>query len=72
MHNNMHMRTTLILRDDLVEKAAALTGVREKTALVHLGLESLIAQENRKRLIALGGTQKQLRPIPRRRGIPVR
>jgi hypothetical protein len=66
------MRTTLILKDDLIEKAAALTGVREKTALVHLGLETLIAQENRKRLIALGATQKRLRPVPRRRSTPPR
>ena len=66
------MRTTLILKDDLIEMAAALTGVREKTALVHLGLESLIAQENRKRLIALGASQKRLGPIPRRRSAPAR
>jgi hypothetical protein len=64
------MRTTLILKDDLMEKASELTGIREKTALVHLGLQSLIAQENRKRLIAFGGSQKHLRPIPRRRSRP--
>jgi len=63
----MCMRTTLILKDELIDRAAELTGIREKTALVHLGLESLIAQENRKRLLALGGSQNRLRPIPRRR-----
>ena len=63
----MCMRTTLILKDELIDRAAELTGIREKTALVHLGLESLIAQENRKRLLALGGSQKRLRSIPRRR-----
>ena len=34
------MRTTLILRDELVRKAARLTGIAEKTALVHAGLRS--------------------------------
>ena len=66
------MRTTLILKDELMEKASELTGVREKTALLHLGLESLISQESRKRLMALGGSQKHLRPIPRRRGRPTK
>ena len=61
------MRTTLILKDEMMERASELTGIREKTALVHRGLQALIAEESHKRLIALGGTQKQLRPIPRRR-----
>jgi hypothetical protein len=66
------MRTTLILKDALIDRAAELTGIREKTALVHLGLESLIAQESRRRLIALGGSQKRLSSIPRRRSNPKR
>ena len=61
------MRTTLNIDDRLLKDASELTGIKEKTALVRLGLETLISQENRKRLIALGGTQKRLRPIPRRR-----
>jgi Arc/MetJ family transcription regulator len=63
----MHMRTTLNIDDRLLEIAARLTGVQEKTALVRMGIESLIAQESRKRLAALGGTEKGLRPVPRRR-----
>jgi hypothetical protein len=63
----MHMRTTLILRDDLVEKARDLTGIREKTALVHAGLETLIAHESARRLAALGGTMPRLQTVPRRR-----
>ena len=66
------MKTTINLKDDLVAEASELTGIHEKTALIHKGLESLIALENRKRLIALAGTQKQLRPIPRRRGLPLK
>ena len=34
----MHMRTTLILDDDLIARARRLTGLQEKTALVHEGL----------------------------------
>lgn len=66
------MRTTLILKDDILARAMELTGIREKTALVHLGLQSLIAQESRRRLIALGGSQKGLRDVPRRRNPPER
>ena len=61
------MRTTLNIEDTLMEKASELTGVKEKTTLVKLGLEALIAQEIAKRLAKLGGTQKQLKTIPRRR-----
>lgn len=63
----MHMRTTLNLNDDLLQRASKLTGITEKTSLVHLGLEALIARETARRLAALGGTEKQLRPIRRRR-----
>jgi len=63
----MHMRTTLILDDALVEKARALTGIREKTAIVHAGIEALIARESARRLAALGGTEPRLTAVPRRR-----
>ena len=63
----MHMRTTLNIDDKILEKASRLTGIKEKTALVRLGLEALIALESSKRLARLGGTEKDLRPIPRRR-----
>ena len=63
----MHMRTTLIIDEELLERARELTGVQEKTALVRMGLEALIARETGKRLAALGGTQRQLESIPRRR-----
>jgi Arc/MetJ family transcription regulator len=63
----MHMRTTLILDDELLAKAARLSGIEGKTALVHAGLRALVAQESAKRLAALGGTQKGLVAAPRRR-----
>jgi len=61
------MRTTLNIDDALLKKASDLTGVQEKTALVRLGLEALIARESARRLARLGGTEKRLKPIPRRR-----
>jgi Arc/MetJ family transcription regulator len=61
------MRTTLNIEDTLLEKAAKLTGVKEKTSLVRLGLQALIAKESAKRLAGLGGTEKNLEMIPRRR-----
>jgi len=63
----MHMRTTLNIDDEILKKASRLTGLKEKTALVRLGLEALIARESSKRLAKLGGTEKDLRPIRRRR-----
>jgi len=61
------MRTTLNIEDELIRRAARLTGITEKTALVRLGLEALIAAASAKRLARLGGSEKKLNPIPRRR-----
>lgn len=64
----MHMaRTTLNIDSELLKKAQKLTGVDEKTSLVKLGLKALIAHESAKRLAELGGTEKQLHPVRRRR-----
>ena len=65
------MRTTLNINDEILKKASRLTGVKEKTALVRLGLEALIARESSKRLAKLGGTEKGLRAIPRRRSAKI-
>jgi Arc/MetJ family transcription regulator len=62
------VRTTLNIEDNLIEKASKMTGIKEKTTLVKLGLEALIARESARRLSKMGGTQKQLREIPRRKG----
>ncbi len=63
----MHMRTTLNIDDELLSEAARLTGINEKTSLVRRGLEALIALESARRLAALGGSEKGLHPIRRRR-----
>ena len=61
------MRITLNIKDVILEKAVRLTGIREKTSLVNKGLEALIALESSKRLAKLGGTEKDLKKIKRRR-----
>jgi Arc/MetJ family transcription regulator len=61
------MRTTLIIDDELLAKAQELSGLREKTAVLHAGLQALISRENARRLAALGGTERGLKPIARRR-----
>jgi len=57
------MRTTLNLRDDLVEKAQKLSKIEGKTSLVHAGLEALVEKISRERLIALAGSEKKLKGI---------
>jgi hypothetical protein len=63
----MHMRTTININQELLDRASALTNVEEKTSLVRMGLEALIALESNRRLARLGGTEKALGPVPRRR-----
>lgn len=61
------MRTTLNIDDKLLAQASEMTGIKEKTALVRMGLEALLARESARRLARLGGTEKDLGPVPRRK-----
>jgi Arc/MetJ family transcription regulator len=58
------MRTTLNIDDELLDQATRLTGIREKTSLVELGLQTLIATESAKRLAKLGGPRKDWPTYP--------
>jgi Arc/MetJ family transcription regulator len=60
------MRTTIVLDDELLAKAQALTNVKEKSSLVKEALKALIERESAKRLANLGGSEPQLTAIPRR------
>jgi len=64
------MRTTINLDDQLVAEAQRITGVKERTALIHEGLKALIERESARRLARLGGSEPRLRLIPRRRSQP--
>jgi Arc/MetJ family transcription regulator len=61
------MRTTIALDDELVAQAQEYTGLKEKSALVHEALKSLIARESGRRLALLGGSQPKLAVPARRR-----
>ena len=64
------MRTTVKIDDELFEDARWLTGIEGKSALVREGLRALVERESARRLAKLGGTQPQLKPVPRRRSKP--
>lgn len=64
------MRTTVALDDALVAKAGFVTGIREKSRLIHEALRALIERESARRLASLAGTEPRLEQIRRRR--PVR
>jgi len=61
------MRTTLALDDELLRQATEYTGLQEKSALVREALRALIERESARRLARLGGSEPDLKPIPRRR-----
>jgi Arc/MetJ family transcription regulator len=61
------MRTTINLDDQLLTEAQRITGMKERTALIHEGLRALIERESARRLARLGGSEPRLQPIPRRR-----
>ena len=63
------MKTTITLDDALLERAEELTGITDKTDLAREGLRALIERESARKLARLGGSQPQLRPIPRRRSV---
>ena len=60
------MRTTLNIDDEIFEKASKLTGIKEKTQLLHEGLKTLIEKESSGRLAKLGGSSPRTKSIPRR------
>jgi Arc/MetJ family transcription regulator len=64
------MRTTLNIDDQLLDEAQRVTGLTEKVALVREGLKALIERESARRLAKLGGSQPQLKPVPRRKSGP--
>jgi Arc/MetJ family transcription regulator len=61
------MKTTVILKDELLKEAMRETGLTEKTAVIHRGLEELLRSAARRRLVALGGKLRHVKLARRRR-----
>lgn len=61
------MRTTIILSEDLINKAIQETGIKEKTKLIHMGLELLIQQKSMEKLANLYGSAPNIKHISRER-----
>lgn len=64
------MRTTVALDDELLAKAQAFTGLKEKSALIREALKALIERESARRLARMGGSEPELATAPRRRPEP--
>lgn len=61
------MRTTVTVDEELIARAAELTGRSETSALMKMGLQALIERESAKRLALLGGTDPHAASAPRQR-----
>jgi Arc/MetJ family transcription regulator len=61
------MRTMIDIDDELLDKAAKLTGSLDRSVMVHEGLKALSERESARRLARLGGTQREPKAPPRRR-----
>jgi Arc/MetJ family transcription regulator len=63
------LRTTVNLDDALLAKAAEMTGIAEKPALLREALKALNEREAARRLARLGGSEPDLKAPPRRRSV---
>ncbi len=61
------MKVELVLDDQMIARASELTGVRDSSTLVNMGLEALIVRESATRLAQLGGSEQHLKRVPRQR-----
>jgi Arc/MetJ family transcription regulator len=61
------MRTTVTIDDELLKRAEEYTGVKERAALIRLGLEALVQREAARRLARMGGSDPTASAAPRKR-----
>ncbi|MGL4313966.1 MAG: type II toxin-antitoxin system VapB family antitoxin [Sphingomonas sp.] len=61
------MRATLTLDNELLAKAQALTGLKEKSSVVREALKALVERESAQRLVRLGGSETDIKEPYRRR-----
>lgn len=64
--NERIMRITLQIDDKLLAEAERLTGIKERSALVHEGLKALVSRESAIRLARLGGSEPNIEAESRR------
>lgn len=60
------MNMTIVLDDELLARAVALTGLDERSDLFNEALVALIERESARQLARLGGSQPDLAEAPRR------
>ena len=61
------MEVTITIDDKLLAKAQEYSGLEDTSAVVDKALTTLVQIEAGRLLARLGGTEPQLRPVPRRR-----
>jgi hypothetical protein len=61
------MRTTVVIDDEQLARARALSGIGETPGIIREALKALIERESARRLARLAGSEPKLVPVPRRR-----
>ena len=61
------MQVTMEVDDKLFADAQYLTGLREPSVIVNAALSDFVQREAARQLARMGGSQPQLKRIPRRR-----
>lgn len=62
------MRLTIDVDEESFTRAAALTGIEDRAALIQHALELLVCVESGRQLCALGGSDRDAEAAPRWRG----
>lgn len=58
------MKATFTIDDQLFEEAMELTNIRDSELLIKIALERMLIYESAKRLVELGGTEREFRLNP--------
>lgn len=61
------MRLTIDVDDETLARAAALTGIEDRAAVIQYALELLVRVQSGRQLCALGGSDRDAVAAPRRR-----
>lgn len=61
------MKITIDIDESIIKKAMALSGEKDVNSLIVKSLDYLVASESAKKLSRLGGTERNIKNIRRRR-----